>query len=53
MEDDEEIEYRVPHDKLERVRTSEKLRPFLGHSKLRKVIREIMGSRNRNKRLWQ
>ena len=49
----EEIEHIVPQEKLENVRTSATLRPYLSHSKLRKVIREIGTSRNKNRRLQQ
>ena len=42
----------VPHEKLEAVRKSEKLRPYLSHSKLKKLIREIHSNGNQKKRLW-
>ena len=43
----------MPQARLEQVRTSAKLRPFLSHSKLRKLIREIDAHQNRKQRLWQ
>ena len=52
-EEEEEMEMKVPQEKLEKVRKSDKLRPFLTNQKLRELIREINGNRNRKKRLWR
>ena len=45
---DEEPLIVVPAERLQKIKYSEKLRPFLSHSKLRKVIRQIDSSKNRN-----
>ena len=52
-EEEEEMGMKVPQEKLEKVRKSDKLRPFLTNQKLRELIREINGNRNRKKRLWR
>ena len=51
--EEEEIDFIVPDEKFEIVKNSNKLKPMLTNSKLRKVIREIDSSRNRTRRLWQ
>jgi len=48
LEDDDTI---VPDELLGILGKSEKLRPFLSHSKLREVIKRIDGSRNRQEAL--
>ena len=52
--DEEEIEFRVPHEKLDKVKNSQNLKPYLTNSKLRQLIREIDSSGSgRKKRLWR
>ena len=49
----EEDEVVVENFRLERAKNSQKLRPYLSHSKLRKIIRQIDSNRDRKKALWK
>ena len=46
-DEDEEPLVVVPTERLQKLKHSEKLRPFLSHSKLRKIIRQIDSAKNR------
>ena len=43
----------MPQHKLKQAAASDKLRPFLSHSKLRAIIKQIDSSRYRKKSYWR
>ena len=43
----------VENFRLQRAKNSQKLRPYLSHSKLRKIIQQIDSSRDKKKSLWK
>ena len=47
----DENDVMVPESKLKSLTTSETLKPFLEHSKLKEVIKNIYGAKNRKKAL--
>ena len=51
LEEDDDVV--VDPWRLEKARHSVKLKPYLSHSKLKKIIRQIDSNRNRKKSLWR